>query len=704
MILGLVLAAAALAGPPKLVNYQGVLTDDDELPLQGSYDLLFKVYADSGAGADTLWSELHPSTSLDDGLFNVILGSRKTIEYDLFSNEERWLGITVAGDSEISPRMRFTSVPWALRAAIADSALSGGGGGAGDGHSLDSDGGTYTDVVYVAPDGTVTMGVDRQMVVHPNGGVVVGEQSGALLDESPISSATAKPTGARSATSGGPMLQSSRTYSGSATARGQEQVMDSQDLASGTPPDSGLVVLGKVGIGTYGPSSDLEVAGVTETDALKIPTGALDGYVLTSDATGTATWQPNLGSRVPHVVYADQMPGETTGQKIKAAIDSLPSWGGIVDARGFHPDSIHVVDINMFETVDSNLHLLLGTGLFAISVPQICTPPADKMSIIIRGSGRNTEFKPMSDMTVLELHAGWPVYTVSDLYFNLNSTNSTALRMIEGFTNNQIERIYVDNNSPGAVATLIIANSPLDTFRDITVFGNSKLANAFHILDEGVRIDHAHIEGCNACVYVEVGFPTTITNSLLSGNMHALVCKTVNSTTFENNNCESNKGGHIKLIGNEPHFPTTRVSIRDNYFTGINSPATYAIYIENAIDVLIEGNRFQSYHPGGEAHTVVFGGNVYGVTLTGNSVANMTLEMPGYDDIPLQVNDVTATQTSNSGGFSGGATVDGELTVKSVMTIEPSTAPTDPSVGTMYMDVNTNKLMVYDGTSWKACW
>lgn len=46
-----------------------------------------------------------------------------------------------------------------------------------------------------------------------------------------------------------------------------------------------------------------------------------------------------------------------------------------------------------------------------------------------------------------------------------------------------------------------------------------------------------------------------------------------------------------------------------------------------------------------------------------------------------------------------------KLHVNDVMRLEPrSTAPTSPSKGDMYMDDITNKLMVYDGTNWQACW
>ncbi len=47
----------------------------------------------------------------------------------------------------------------------------------------------------------------------------------------------------------------------------------------------------------------------------------------------------------------------------------------------------------------------------------------------------------------------------------------------------------------------------------------------------------------------------------------------------------------------------------------------------------------------------------------------------------------------------------GKVTVKDVIHLQPrSSAPTSPVKGDMYMDDNTNTLMVHDGTRWQACW
>src|SRR5262249_37291399 len=53
---------------------------------------------------------------------------------------------------------------------------------------------------------------------------------------------------------------------------------------------------GNVGIGTMTPSTKLEVNGTVQMQGVKLPTGANNGYVLTSDASGVGTWQPTGGS------------------------------------------------------------------------------------------------------------------------------------------------------------------------------------------------------------------------------------------------------------------------------------------------------------------------------------------------------------------------------------------------------------------------
>ncbi len=124
----LIIAISFGAGIPKLINYQGMLTESDGTsPVEdGTYNLGFKIYG-SDSGTDSLWWEYHSGVEVTHGLFNVILGSVSSL--DLPFDADYWLEVKV-GD-ETMPRVRFTSVGYAYRALVADSAVVAGSGGGG---------------------------------------------------------------------------------------------------------------------------------------------------------------------------------------------------------------------------------------------------------------------------------------------------------------------------------------------------------------------------------------------------------------------------------------------------------------------------------------------------------------------------------------------------------------------------------------------
>ena len=120
----------SLAGIPKLINYQGMLTDNSGNPLTDTVSITFKIYDDPSSG-NKKWEETQSGVPVINGLFNVILGSVTPID-TLSFEEQYWLDITV--DAEHMPdRLRFTSVGYAYRAQRADTAdyARVGGGGSG---------------------------------------------------------------------------------------------------------------------------------------------------------------------------------------------------------------------------------------------------------------------------------------------------------------------------------------------------------------------------------------------------------------------------------------------------------------------------------------------------------------------------------------------------------------------------------------------
>jgi hypothetical protein len=76
---------------------------------------------------------------------------------------------------------------------------------------------------------------------------------------------------------------------------------DSAGMLAGDPPGSGWIDDGavirletatdSVGIGVSSPAEKLDVDGTTRMTGFKMPTGAGDGHVLTSDASGKGSWQ-----------------------------------------------------------------------------------------------------------------------------------------------------------------------------------------------------------------------------------------------------------------------------------------------------------------------------------------------------------------------------------------------------------------------------
>jgi hypothetical protein len=114
-ILSVLLAGSALAQVPQTMSYQGVLTDNlGAVVPDGFYDLTFRVYNVPVAGS-ALWTEAHTGVNhvqVSKGGFSVILGSLSalTLPFD----GPYYLGVQIAVDPELSPRIPLASSPYAL--------------------------------------------------------------------------------------------------------------------------------------------------------------------------------------------------------------------------------------------------------------------------------------------------------------------------------------------------------------------------------------------------------------------------------------------------------------------------------------------------------------------------------------------------------------------------------------------------------------
>ena len=105
---------------PWHVNYQSYLTDDAGNPTNDTLSMAFGIWDDPSAGTE-LWNENH-NVVVDEGLFNVALGSATPIPPDVFqTGESRWLELVVE-TQVLLPRTEITSVGYAYRAFKVDTA------------------------------------------------------------------------------------------------------------------------------------------------------------------------------------------------------------------------------------------------------------------------------------------------------------------------------------------------------------------------------------------------------------------------------------------------------------------------------------------------------------------------------------------------------------------------------------------------------
>ncbi len=119
----LLLVAPTLAlAVPLTIDQQGRILKIDGTPETTSLGATFAVY-DSATGGSPLWSERHPTLGLDtSGFYTVSLGTITPFPSGstLWDGRTLYLGITLDGDVELAPRESVQSVPYALRAGVAE--------------------------------------------------------------------------------------------------------------------------------------------------------------------------------------------------------------------------------------------------------------------------------------------------------------------------------------------------------------------------------------------------------------------------------------------------------------------------------------------------------------------------------------------------------------------------------------------------------
>lgn len=115
----LALCISASAAVPPMMSYQGKLLQPSGAPVpDGTYSMQFCIY-DVPTGGTALWSETNPSVQVKGGLFATMLGSVVNLPANVFDNPNRFFGVKVGTDPEMTPRQQVASSAFAFRAAVA---------------------------------------------------------------------------------------------------------------------------------------------------------------------------------------------------------------------------------------------------------------------------------------------------------------------------------------------------------------------------------------------------------------------------------------------------------------------------------------------------------------------------------------------------------------------------------------------------------
>jgi len=184
VLLGVLVAPFAMA-QSRQINYQGNILDQQDKPFQGPVQMTFELY-DKEFGGTQLWSEIQ-NVTLNNGYFNVYLGSVIPFSQDFQFNRELWVQVTV-GNGGPFKRTPLTMVPAAFASEYSDVA----------GFAQDIPDGSVT--LIKLNDEVKTMGGDLTGTL-PNprlrpGAALANIENGSITQEKLSPNVTTRPSGA----------------------------------------------------------------------------------------------------------------------------------------------------------------------------------------------------------------------------------------------------------------------------------------------------------------------------------------------------------------------------------------------------------------------------------------------------------------------------------------------------------------------------
>jgi len=378
ILVALVSSSAVVAAVPRTISYQGVLKDAGGVIVpDGEYDITFRIYDVATEGA-ALWNETQ-TLQVTAGIVSLTLGDVSGL--DLPFDGLYWLGISIETHGELSPRIELTTAPYAMRAAVADSV-------SGVGPMTDDDWSFVGDDIYrgtgrvgigtALPNAALHVDVSGDVAARFQSDVgervgysVIAANTGSYADGGAIAGEAHWTDGAGSGGffRGGAVGVKGEVWpSGEQTYVGVRGYIDGSDQTGG---GTNYGVYGEVAassarrfsgtnIGVYGRATgsgtsyagyfdgNVEVTGAVRTMGFRLAAAPGTGYVLTSDAAGTGTWQPLPTQGIGgggNAGYLSRFTGSTT-----VGNSSVYDSGGMVGIGTTTPTTALEVDGTVYST------------------------------------------------------------------------------------------------------------------------------------------------------------------------------------------------------------------------------------------------------------------------------------------------------------------------------------------------------------------
>ena len=115
------LADTSHAQAPRTISYQGQALNNGA-PVTGVHNVTIRFY---GSGGGPLHEETHTNVVFNGRMFNILIGGAIPLPGSLTFDQQYFLGVSIDGGAELTPRTPLTSVPYALRAEAANSLAPG---------------------------------------------------------------------------------------------------------------------------------------------------------------------------------------------------------------------------------------------------------------------------------------------------------------------------------------------------------------------------------------------------------------------------------------------------------------------------------------------------------------------------------------------------------------------------------------------------